>query len=43
VNAARFLAAALIAAMLLSACGNKGPLVLPKDDAESSRPPDRKP
>ncbi len=39
---ARFLAVAVIAALLLCACGNKGPLVLPKDDPAASKPPDRK-
>ena len=39
---ARFLAVAVIAALLLCACGNKGPLVLPKDDPTVSKPPDWK-
>lgn len=42
-NTARFLAIAVVAALLVSACGNKGPLVLPKDDTPASRPTDRKP
>ena len=40
---ARFLVIAMVAALLLAACGNKGPLVMPKNDTAAPKAPDRKP
>ena len=40
---ARFLVIAMVAALLLAACGTKGPLVVPKDDPAASKPQNRKP
>ncbi len=42
-SAARLIVAGLLAALLLSACGNKGPLVMPKDGTTVAKPKEPKP